>query len=150
MDESKKEVFLEEFSEMLDTISTLKQSINLLSKQLKNMEKKVKHKMKKMDKQINKTKVNKKKKPSGFACPQNISPELCDFMGLEPDTKIARTEVTKYLIDYIKKNKLQDETNSKIIKPNNKLKLLLSLEPEMQLTYFNMQKFMNKHFVNKH
>ena len=71
-------------------------------------------------------------------------------MGLEPDTKIARTEVTKYLIDYIKKNKLQDETNSKIIKPNNELKSLLSLEPTMQLTYFNMQKFMNKHFVNKH
>ena len=62
-------------------------------------------------------------------------------------TEIARTEVTKALVAYIKNNKLENVTNSKIITPDNKLKFLLGLEDGQELTYFNIQKYMNKHFV---
>ena len=60
---------------------------------------------------------------------------------------MARTEVTKYIIQYIKSNKLPDKTNKKIIKPDSALKSLLDLKPEDEVTYFNLQKYMNKHFV---
>jgi chromatin remodeling complex protein RSC6 len=62
-------------------------------------------------------------------------------------TEIARTEVTKSLIEYIKENKLENKTNSKIIIPDDKLKFLLGIEDGQELTYFNIQKYMTKHFI---
>ena len=59
-------------------------------------------------------------------------------------TKMARTEVTKYIIQYIKDNKLPQ---GKVIKPDKKLKGLLKVNNNDEVTYFNIQKYMNKHFV---
>jgi hypothetical protein len=75
--------------------------------------------------------------------------DIIDFMNKNEGTEIARTEVTKALVAYIKENKLENEKNSKIIKPDNKLKILLELEDGQELTYFNIQKYMNKHFYSK-
>jgi chromatin remodeling complex protein RSC6 len=60
---------------------------------------------------------------------------------------MARTEVTKYMIQYIKNNDLPDKDNKKIIKPNNALKSLLNVKPTDEVTYFNLQKYMNRHFI---
>ena len=65
-------------------------------------------------------------------------------MGQPEGTELARTEVTKYIIQYIKDNKLPE---GKIIKPDKKLKGLLKVESNEEVTYFNIQKYMNKHFV---
>jgi chromatin remodeling complex protein RSC6 len=74
--------------------------------------------------------TNKKKTLSGFAKPSKVTKELCEFMNKNVGTEIARTEVTKALVAYIKNNKLENVTNSKIITPDNKLKfLLLSIRP---------------------
>jgi len=51
------------------------------------------------------------------------------------------------LIAYIKEHKLENKTNSQIISPDDNLKHLLGLEQDNELTYFNIQKYMNKHFV---
>ena len=45
------------------------------------------------------TKTNQKKIPSGFAKPTNVTKELCDFMNCPEGSKIARTEVTKALVE---------------------------------------------------
>jgi chromatin remodeling complex protein RSC6 len=68
-------------------------------------------------------------------------------MNKEEGTEIARTEVTKALVSYIKQHKLENTDNSKIITPDSKLKELLGIEEGQELTYFTIQKFMNKHFV---
>jgi chromatin remodeling complex protein RSC6 len=68
-------------------------------------------------------------------------------MNKEEGTEIARTEVTRALVSYIKEHKLENTDNSKIITPDNKLKELLGIEEGQELTYFTIQKFMNKHFV---
>jgi chromatin remodeling complex protein RSC6 len=68
-------------------------------------------------------------------------------MNKNEGTEIARTDVTRALVAYIKENKLENQTNSKIITPDEKLKFLLGIEEEQELTYFNIQKYMNKHFV---
>ena len=119
----------------------------MLSTQIKNLERKVKKNVKRLEKEGKKNKNKGNRKASGFAVPTKISKDLCKFMGVKEGTQLARTEVTKYIIQYIKDNKLPDETNKKIIKPNNKLKSLLKLNKNDEVTYFNLQKYMNQHFV---
>ena len=60
---------------------------------------------------------------------------------------MARTEVTKYLTQYIKEHKLQDDANRRKILPNKQLQQLLNVGKGDEVTYFNLQKYMNKHFV---
>ena len=89
------------------------------------------------------------RKPSGFAAASPISSELCDFMGKEPGATVARTEVTKFICSYINTNDLTTVENKRVIKPDTKLKMLLGTEEDTVLTYFNIQRFMNKHFIKK-
>ena len=64
-------------------------------------------------------------------------------MGRSNGTQIARTEVTQYLINYIKENELQYAENKKVIIPDEKLKSLLGVDGTMEVTYFNLQGLMN-------
>ena len=105
--------------------------------------------MKTLQTQVNKTKNKGNKKPSGFATPTKITKELCAFMNKEEGTKIARTEVTSALSSYIKDNNLQNQSNKKFILPDEKLKSLLGITDDDKLTYFTLQKYMNKHFINE-
>jgi chromatin remodeling complex protein RSC6 len=70
-------------------------------------------------------------------------------MNKDEGSEIARTDVTKALIQYIESNNLQNSDNKKIIMPDEKLKTLLGIndKKDITLTYFNIQKYMNKHFV---
>ena len=70
-------------------------------------------------------------------------------MNKEEGTKIARTEVTSALSSYIKDNNLQNQANKKFILPDEKLKSLLGISDDDKLTYFTLQKYMNKHFINE-
>ena len=90
-----------------------------------------------------------KKKLSGFALPMAISDDLCKFMKEPIGTKVARTDVTKYLVKYVKDNKLEDVNNRRIIKPNEELDRLLSSKPDDEITYFNLQTYINHHFKDK-
>lgn len=136
----------EEFLNVANTILSLKTSINLLSKQIKTLEKNVNKKVNKLEKKANKKKVNKRTKKSGFASPQIISEELRTFMGLEPDKMVPRTEVTQYINNYIKTNNLQDSIKKQQINPDETLSALLKINEGDELTYFNIQKYMNQHF----
>ena len=122
-------------------ITDIMNQINAIQSQLKVLEKTVTKEMKKQP-------VEKdKKKPSGFAKPSKITNELCEFMNKEEGTTMARTDVTKTIIEYIKKNNLQQMDNKQIIQPDEKLKTLLGINEDDKLTYFTLQKYMNKHFV---
>jgi upstream activation factor subunit UAF30 len=137
----------EQFETIMDNISQFKNHINNLQIQVKSLEKNVKKQMKNLNKEVSKSKMKGNRKPSGFAKPTKVTKELCVFMNKKEGTEIARTEVTKSLIDYIKTNELQNKTNSKIILPDEKLKFLLGIEDNNELTFFNIQKYMNKHFI---
>ena len=95
---------------------------------------------------VEKRKNNQNRAPSGFAKPASISEELRVFMGAQPDEKFARTAITQHIIKYITENKLQNPINRKEIKADDKLRSLLKLKPDDQLTYFNLQRYMNQHF----
>lgn len=126
----------------------IKNKMTALQKEIKSLEKNLKKEIKISEKCV-KTKNTKKRSPSGFAKPTKVTKELCEFMNRPEGTEIARTEVTKALVQYIKDNKLQEKENSKNkIIPDKKLSLLLGLNDgqESDLTFFNIQKYMNKHF----
>ena len=137
--------FTEDFSDILDNLVQVKKNITVIQNQIKNLETRVKRDQEKQKKQ----KQQRKKNTSGFAKPTKISDELCEFMGMEKGTELARTEVTKYLHEYIKKNDLQVETNKTLIVPDSNLKNLLALEEDIsnEIHFFSLQKYMNKHFV---
>jgi chromatin remodeling complex protein RSC6 len=84
---------------------------------------------------------------SGFEKPTLISDELALFFGKDKDTKMARTEVSKLIHEYVKKENLQKEGNRRVIRPDNKLQKLLVIDASKEeLTYFNLQKYLKKHF----
>ena len=137
----------EQFEGIVNGLNLVKTQISSLQQSLKQLEKNVKKGMKGLKKDIVKNKVKGNRKPSGFARPSKVSKELCEFMKKNEGTEIARTEVTKALIEYIKGNKLENQSNSKFIIPDEKLKFLLGVQDGEEITYFNIQKYMSKHFI---
>ena len=140
------EVF-SQFDNLINGLQTVKLQINILQHSVKQIEKTIKKKMKGLKKEVTKNKQKGNRKPSGFAKPGKITKELCSFLNKDEGTEIARTEVTRALVAYIKENKLDNSDNGQIIHPDNKLKTLLGLDDNQNLTYFTIQKYMNKHFV---
>ena len=137
----------EQFEYVINNLTEFRCQVNNIQQQIKLLEKNVKKQMKGLKKDIVKNKNKGNKNPSGFARPTKVTKELCEFMNKSEGTEIARTEVTRALVNYIKSNKLENESNNKIITPDLKLKFLLGIEDGQEVTYFNIQKFMNKHFV---
>ena len=84
--------------------------------------------------------------PSGFVKPALISDELATFLSKPSGTQMARTEVTREINAYIRQHNLQDKDNGRQINADKKLSTLLSLSSSDTLTYFNLQKYMSRHF----
>jgi len=136
-----------QFDKLITQLIVMKSLITLIQQNIKQLEKSVNKQMKGLKKEVTKTKNKGNRQPSGFAKPSKVTKELCEFMNKSEGTEIARTEVTRALVTYIKENKLENTSNSKIINPDQKLKDLLGIEEGQELNYFTIQKFMNKHFV---
>ena len=135
------------FDIIRDKISEQKNSLDDINKDIKTFEKLINKLVKNYIKK--ETKPKKPRKKSGIALPVSISNELCEFMGIEQGSKLARTQVTQYLSSYIKDNNLINPENKKIIIPNEKLAKLLGEDiNNIELTYFNIQTYMNKHFYS--
>jgi len=90
-----------------------------------------------------------KRAPSGITKPTKVSDAMCEFMGRPKGDLIARTEVTKFITNYIKTQNLKDESVKRHINPDAKLRSLLNIPQSDQLTYFNLQKYMTAHFPAK-
>ena len=136
----------ETFSSILTTLSAFRTQITEVQNKVRDLEKRTVKELKQKDKLLNKNKFKGNKNPSGFAKPAKISEPLCKFMELPNGSEVARTEVTQYLIQYIEKKNLQNPNNKKIIVPDNELKTLLGSTENDEINYFNIQKYMNKHF----
>jgi chromatin remodeling complex protein RSC6 len=143
---------LGQFNTINDCLTLFKMQINTLQQKVKQVEKNVCKELKVIKKQNKNVKIKQKRAPSGFAKPTKVTNALCEFMDRPEGTEIARTEVTKTLIQYIKSNNLleQGNTSKQKIVPDLKLKSLLGIDEyeTSELTYFNIQKYMNKHFIS--
>ena len=99
------------FDGIFGSLSTFKTQISSLQQQLKLLEKDVVKELNAANKIIEKANNKPKRKPSGFALKVNISDDLKNFMSLNKDDMVARTEVTKFLIKYIKEHKSNGESH---------------------------------------
>jgi translation initiation factor IF-2 len=79
-----------------------------------------------------------------FQIPTGISPALCAFMGRPAGSKESRSNVTKFITTYVKEKNLKDKHD---IKGDAALLKLLNLKAEDKLTYFNLQKYLNVHYI---
>jgi chromatin remodeling complex protein RSC6 len=84
--------------------------------------------------------ASKRKPNAAFMKPVQPSDTLADVVGSKP---IPRTEVTKRLWLYIKKNKLQDQKNKRMIKADDTLKAVFGGKSTVNM--FEMTKLVNKH-----
>jgi len=85
-------------------------------------------------------KKTKRKPNPAFMRPMQISSALAEVVGSKA---IPRTEVTKKLWAYIKKNGLQDKTNKRNINADAKLKAVFGGKGTVSM--FEMTKLVNKH-----
>lgn len=83
---------------------------------------------------------------SGLLKPLRISASFADFAGWKHDELHSRVEVTKVLCEYITKNKIQKESDRRIILLDSKLKEILNYQDD-EITYPYMQKCLGIHFI---
>jgi|SRR5215813_3839710 len=82
----------------------------------------------------------KRKPNAAFMKAMTPSASLAAVIGEKP---MPRTEVTKKIWDYIKKNKLQDTANKRNINADDKLKAVFN--GKRQVSMFEMTKLVNAH-----
>jgi chromatin remodeling complex protein RSC6 len=76
---------------------------------------------------------------AGFMKPMTPSTMLAAVVGATP---LPRTEVVKKIWEYIKKNKLQDAINKRMINADEKLRAIFG---KAQVSMFEMTKIFSKH-----
>jgi chromatin remodeling complex protein RSC6 len=85
-------------------------------------------------------KKSKRKPNAAFMKPVQPSATLAEVVGSKP---MPRTEVTKKLWAYIKKNKLQDTKNKRQINADDALKAVFGGKAKVNM--FEMTKLVSKH-----
>ena len=81
-----------------------------------------------------------RKPNAAFMAPLNLSDSLAAVVGSKP---IPRTQIIKKIWDYIKKNKLQDSKNRRMINADEKLKIVFA--GKKQVSMFELAKIVNLH-----
>jgi len=135
-----------------NVLSTIIDKVNLLSAAIKDIQTNLKVLSKEYDKQqkiiekAQKKRQNAKNSPSGFAKPNKISDELCDFIGVPHGTEKSRTDITRLINAYVKEHNLNKPENKRFILPDDKLKKILNVGDSEEINYFILQKLISHHF----
>ena len=137
------------FADLLLKLQSLTATFTAVKQDFKALEKKYMRELRAATKATDKKKKSansKPRQPSGFVKPTKISTELANFLGKPDGSEMARTEVTREINKYIRANDLHDPSNGRKINPDAKLRGLLQVPTSDDLTYFNLQKYLSKHF----
>ena len=140
----------DEIRGMVSTLTTMRETISSLYTQLKKLEKRVAREIKDARKRKRRVRTEGADgqvvpaKPSIFQIPTKLSDELCAFLGKPKGSEMSRSNVTKAVTTYIKEKNLKNKHD---ITPDAPLRKLLGVPSDQQLTYFNLQKYLNKHYV---
>lgn len=140
----------DDLKSVLTTLTSLRETVSSMITEVKRLDKRVHREIK--DARKRKRRVPKegeeavKRGPSIFEIPTKVTDELCRFLGKPTGTLISRSNVTKELNNYVKSNNLKIKHD---IKPDGPLRKLLQVPETDQLTYFNLQKYLNKHYIKE-
>ena len=141
----------DEIRGMVGSLNGLRETISTLHAQLKKLEKRVAREIKDARKrkrrttpQLDENGAAKPARLSIFEIPTKLSDDLCVFLGKPKGSEMSRSNVTKAVTTYIKEKGLKNKHD---IKPDAPLKKLLGVADTEGLTYFNLQRYLNKHYI---
>lgn len=139
----------EDIKAVTGNLTTLRETVAAMLSQVKKLEKRVHREIKDARKRKRRSKVEegadaKPRTPSIFERPNQVTDELCKFLGKPNGTLMSRTEVTKAVNNYVKEKNLKNKHD---IKPDAALKKLLAIGEGEPLTYFNLQHYLNRHYI---
>jgi chromatin remodeling complex protein RSC6 len=134
-------------------MATLDQLYTLLlatQKDLKNLAKQVRRVNTRFD-DPDGSKAKERAKNNGFNRAQRITPELASFLEVPEDEMLSRSAVTRRVNAYIRANDLKHPDNGRVImiEKDEKLKALLKVPEDEQLTYLNIQKYLSPHYIKE-
>jgi len=135
---------------MLTQANTVRETVSALVAELKRVEKRVGRLQKEADKRRRRVKKPVEgeavvpRKPSIFELPTPLSNALCSFLGRASGSLESRSNITKAITTYVKEKNLKDKHT---IKPDAKLTALLGVKEGEVLTYFNLQRYLNPHYL---
>jgi hypothetical protein len=130
-------------------LNSLRETASTLLAQVKKLEKRVHREMKDARKRRRRVKVDEngveiKRAPSIFERPTQVTAELLTFLARPAGTLMSRSEVTKAVNEYVKAHELKNKHD---IKPDGPLRKLLAVGESEPLTYFNLQRYLNRHYI---
>ena len=139
----------EDLKAVTGNLNTLRELVSSMAGQVKKLEKRVHRVIKDARKRKRRAPVAegadaKPRQPSIFERPTKVTDELCVFLGKPKGTLMSRSEVTKGVNNYVKEKQLKNKHD---IKPDAALKKLLAIGEGEPLTYFNLQRYLNPHYV---
>jgi len=131
-------VIIEKVNNLFASFKEVQNLLKVLSKDYEKQQKIIEKAQKKRQ--------NAKISPAGFAKPNKISDELCDFIGVPHGTEKSRTDITRFINSYVKEHNLNKPENKRFIIPDDKLKKILNVGDKEDINYFILQKLISHHF----
>jgi chromatin remodeling complex protein RSC6 len=136
---------------VLGRLTGLREVVSTMITEVKKLEKRVHREIKDARKRRRRVKAEgeegaKPRGPSIFEIPTKVTDELCVFLGKPKGTLISRSNVTREINNYVKEKNLKNKHD---IKPDASLKKLLRLTDADNLTYFNLQRYLNTHYIKE-
>ena len=116
-----------------------------LMKELKSIRKDIRKIKAHIDDPTGEKKVSRSQN-NGFNKPLQVTPELREFLKLPADEMISRSQVTRRINDYVTEKGLKAGQN---ITLDAVLKSLLNPPEGTQVTFLNIQKFINPHYIKE-
>ena len=139
----------EDLKGVLSTLTTLRETVSSMITEVKRLDKRVHREIKDARRRKRRVRAEgeegaKPRGPSIFEIPTKVTDELNKFLGHPAGTLISRSNVTKQINNYVKEKNLKNKHD---ITPDAALRKLLQVPEADQLTYFNLQRYLNRHYI---
>lgn len=142
---------LADIDELINDFSDLAVVVKELVKKAKDTKREFEREIRELKKKTIRKTRRPDAKPGGVCKPVKISHQLADFIGIEHDELISRTQVSKKINEYIRNNSLQKSDDKRIIIANEALEKLFNKEytKESKIDFFTLQKFIKHHYIKE-
>jgi upstream activation factor subunit UAF30 len=129
----------------VEMATTTPVTLELLAKELKALRKDVR-KIRQHFEDPDGEKQAARSQNNGFNKPLNVTDKLRAFLGLGPEEKISRSQVTARINTYVTEKSLKAGQN---ISLDATLKDLLQPPEGTQVTFLNIQRYINPHYIKE-
>lgn len=128
---------------MAATLESVASDVQLILKDLKSLRKMVRKIVGDIEDPTGEKKAARAQN-NGFNKPQKVTEAMHKFLNLPADQEISRAQVTKAVNAYVTEKGLKNGQN---ITLDEALKTLLQVPEGEAVTFLNIQKYLNKHYI---